>query len=122
MSYNHTVMYQRSRDSQISDDLVSSQSIEGRDFHDFDMLDAKIASALKKIISNPHFRRRVCVEEQRAQKQKRFLQGRQIACMVVEHFRATGAYDAAQTYQVFPIFAFSEMAFKISAQDWTKLY
>ena len=32
------------------------------------MLDAKMASALEKIISNPHFRRRVSVQEQRAQK------------------------------------------------------
>ena len=63
MSYNHNVMYQGSRDSQISNDLVSSQSIEGRDFTDSEVLDAKITSALKKIISNPLFRRRVSVEE-----------------------------------------------------------
>ena len=60
------------------------------------MLDAKIASALKKIISNQHFPRRVSVEEQRAQKHYRFLRGRQIAYMIFDHFRATGAYDAAQ--------------------------
>ena len=35
--------------------------------------------------------------EQRAQKHYRFLRGRQIACMVADHFRATGAYDASQT-------------------------
>ena len=39
------------------DDLVTSQSIEGRDFPDFEMLDAKIASALKKIIS------KICTSE-----------------------------------------------------------
>ena len=33
-------------------DLMTSQSIEGRDFPDFEMLDAKIASALKRIIPN----------------------------------------------------------------------
>ena len=41
------------------DDLMTSQSIEGRDFPDFEILDAKIAFALMKIISNQHFRRRV---------------------------------------------------------------
>ena len=33
-------------------DNMMSQSIEGLDFVDFEMLDAKIASALKRIISN----------------------------------------------------------------------
>ena len=63
------------------------------------MLDAMIASALIKIISNPHFRRRVSVEEQRAQKYDRFfiLRGRQIAYMIYEHFGATGAYEAVQS-------------------------
>ena len=60
------------------DDLVTSQSTEGRDVTDFEMLDAKIASALKKTISDQHFRRTVSVEEQRAQKHDRFLRGRQI--------------------------------------------
>ena len=49
-------------------DLMTSQSIEGRDFHDFEMLDAKIASAPKRIISNQYFRRRVNVEEQTSPK------------------------------------------------------
>ena len=50
------------------DDLLTSQSIEGKSFPDFEMLDARIASALRKIIFNTSFRRRVSVEEQRAQK------------------------------------------------------
>ena len=75
---------------------MTSQSIGVRDFPDFEMLDAKIASALKKIISQQHFRRRVSVEEQPAQKHDRTLRGRQIACMIYDHFRATGAYDATQ--------------------------
>ena len=68
------------------DDLMTSQSIEGRDFHDFEMLDAKIASALKKIITDQYFRRRVDVERQNAQKYDRFLPGRQTAYMIYEHF------------------------------------
>ena len=60
------------------------------------MLDAKIASALKKITTSVHFRRKVSVEEQGAQKYDRFLRGRQIAYMIYEHFRATGAYEAVQ--------------------------
>ena len=79
------------------DGFLTSQSITGRtDFYDYDLLDAKIASAEKKLITNVHFRRRVCTEELRAQNEARLLRGRQIASMICEHFRATGAYDAAQ--------------------------
>ena len=34
------------------------------------------------------------MEEQTAQKYERFLRGRQTACMICDHFRATGAPDA----------------------------
>ena len=52
------------------DDLMTSQSITGRrDFSHYDMLDAMIASALNRLLAkHVHFRRRVSVEEQRAQK------------------------------------------------------
>ena len=77
------------------DDLMTSQSIEGREFPGFEMLDVKIASAVKRLITNQYFRRRINVEGQHAQKYDRFLRGRQIAYMTYEHFRATGAHDAA---------------------------
>ena len=39
------------------DDLLTSQAITGRrHFSDYDMLDAKIASALKKLLRHVHFR------------------------------------------------------------------
>ena len=55
------------------------------------MLDAKIASALNKIIQNSHFKKKVSLEEQKAQKEDR--RGRQIAFMIYEDFRVTGAHD-----------------------------
>ena len=42
------------------DDLLTSQPIEGRDFHDFEMFDARIASALRKIIFNTSFKESQC--------------------------------------------------------------
>ena len=80
------------------DELMASRSIVGRiDFPDFDMLDSMIASALTKLLfTQIHFRKRVSVEEQRAQKHDRFLRGRQIAYMILEYFRATGANEAVQ--------------------------
>ena len=54
------------------DDLKSSSSIRGISMPNFDVLVARIASALNKIIHNSHFKRRISVEEQKAQKQDRF--------------------------------------------------
>ena len=79
------------------DELVTSRLIVEHDFPDFDMFDAMFASALKKLLSTQtHFRKRVSVEEQRAQKHDRFLRGRQIAYMIYEYIRAAGAYAAVE--------------------------
>ena len=80
------------------DELMTSRSIVARtNFPDFDMLDAMIASALKRLLDKHiHFRKRMSVEEHRAQKHHRFLRGRQIAYMIYEYFRATGTCEAVQ--------------------------
>ena len=65
---------------------------------DFEVLDARIASALNKIIHNSHFKRRVSLEEQKAQKEDRILRGRQIAYLIYEYFRVTGATDSVENY------------------------
>ena len=62
----------------------------------FEVLDARIASALNKIIHNSHFKRRISLEEQKTQKQDRFLRGRQIAYLIYEYFRVTGANDSVE--------------------------
>ena len=65
---------------------------------DFEVLDARIASALNRIIHNSHFKRRVSLEEQKAQKEDRFLRGRQIAYLIYEYYRVTGANDSVENY------------------------
>ena len=62
------------------------------------MLDARIASALNKIIPNSHFKKKVSLEDQKAQKEDRFLRGRQITYMIYEYFRVTGANDSVENY------------------------
>ena len=60
------------------DAFVRSRWITGQhNFLDFDMLDAMIASALKLLNTQSKFPKRVTVEEHRAQKDDRFLRGRQ---------------------------------------------
>ena len=56
------------------DDLKSSSSVRGIRMPDFEVLDARIASALNRITHNSHFKRSVSLEEQKAQKEDRFLQ------------------------------------------------
>ena len=80
------------------DDLISSSSVRGIRMPDFEVLDARIAPALNKIIHNSHFRRRISLKEQKAQKQDRFLRGRQIAYLIYEYFRVTGANDSVENY------------------------
>ena len=80
------------------DDLKSSRSITGTPSPDFEWLDAKIASAMNRIIQNTRFKRKVSLEEQKAQKDDRFLRGRQIACLFYQYFRVTGANDSVDNH------------------------
>ena len=75
------------------DELQSSRSVAGKNFPNFEMLDAKVASALNKILQNFHFKKKVDLKEQKAQKEDQFLRGRQTAFMINDYFRVTGAYD-----------------------------
>ena len=61
------------------DELRSSSSTRGISMPNCEVLDARIASALNKSIHNSKFKRRISLEEQKAQKQDRFFRGRQIA-------------------------------------------
>ena len=80
------------------EELKSSRSVSGKNFPNFEMLDAKIASALNKIIQNSHFKKEVSLEEQKAQKQDRFQRGRQIAFMIHDNFWVTGIHDPVLDY------------------------
>ena len=76
------------------DELKSSRSMQGY-IHvpNFEMLDARIASALIKIIQTFQFKKKVSLEEQKAQKEDRFPRGRQIAFMIHDNFRVTDGHD-----------------------------
>ena len=80
------------------DELRSSSSTRGISMPNFEVLDARIASALNKIIFKSHFARRISVEEQKAQKQDRFFRGRQIACLIYDYFQVTGSHDSVENY------------------------
>ena len=74
------------------DELRSSSSIRGISMPNFEVFDARIASALNKIIH------KISLEEQKAQKEDRFLRGGQIAYLIYEQFRVTGTDDSVENY------------------------
>ena len=70
-----------------------SRSIAGKTFPIFEMLNARIASALNKITQNSYFKKKVSLKEQTDQKEDRNQRGRQIAFTIYDYFRVTGAHD-----------------------------
>ena len=69
------------------DDLIFPKSTTGKDFPDYDELNMMMASALKMCYDKQtHFRKKVSIEEQRVQKNDRFLRERHIAFMIYDHF------------------------------------
>ena len=61
-----------------------------------------MASTLKKIFLNSYFKK-VSLEEQKGTLEDRFLRGRQVAIMIYEYFRVTGAHEAVLDHSIFRI-------------------
>ena len=79
------------------DDLITPKSITGKDLYIYEELGLKMASALERCYDEQtHFRKKISVGGQRAQKDSRFITGRQIAYLIYEYFRPAGSYDEIQ--------------------------
>ena len=104
------------------DDLRSSLSIRGISMPNFEVLDARTASALNKIIHNSHSKRRISLEEHKAQKQDRFLRGRQIAYLIYEYFRVTVPMILSRTMPTYSLSVYEMMMFRNSIQSGTEFY
>ena len=79
------------------DDLITPKSISGKDFTDYEELGMMMAAALNRYYDDQtHFWEKISVEEQRAQKDHRFLGEKQIAYSIYEYFRPTGSYVEIQ--------------------------
>ena len=81
------------------DDLMSSSSIRGIQMPNFEVLDARIASALNKIIHDSHFKKK---NQSRGTKGPRgrtfsFVEDRLLG-LIYEYFRVTGANDSVENY------------------------
>ena len=79
-------------------ELRSSSSTRDISMPNFEILDARITSVLIKNIHNSQFKRRISLEEQKTQKQHRFLRDRQIAYLIYDHFQVTGIHVSVENY------------------------
>ena len=104
------------------DELRSSSSTCGISMPNFEVLDARIASALNRIIHKSHFKRRISLEEQKVQKEDRFLRGRQIACLIYEYFRVIGTTILSRTRPTCSLLVFEMTIFRKSTQSGTEFY
>ena len=81
------------------DDLKSTCSIQRiSPFPDFELLDARIASALNKIIQNSCSQKKVSLEEQKNLKADRSFCGRQSAYLIYDNFRVTCVNHSVLSY------------------------
>ena len=51
---------------------------------------------MEQIIQNTRFKKKVSLEEMKADKEDSFFRGRQIAYLIFEYFRVTGANDSVE--------------------------
>ena len=80
------------------DDLLSSFSTRGIQMPNFEVLDARIPSALTRIIHNSQFKRRISLEEQQGPESGPFLRGRQIAYLDTKHLQVTRWNDSVENF------------------------
>ena len=113
---------QWTKEVELVDELRSSSSTRGISMPNFEVLDARIASALNKIIHNSQFKRRISLEEQKAQKEDRFLRGRQIAYLIYDQFRVTGTHDSVETTPTCSLLFFEMTIFRNSILSGTEYY
>ena len=104
------------------DDLQSWCSVTGIPGPNFELLDSRIASALNRIIHNSHFKKKVSLEEQKAQKHDHFLRGRQIAYLIYEYFRVTGANGSVENYADLFTIGLRNDEFRNSIQSGIEFY
>ena len=79
------------------DDLRSSSSTSGISMPNFEVLDARIASALNKIIHSSHFKRRISLEEQMPRSRTVSFEVDR-SYLIYDHYRVTGTHDSVENY------------------------
>ena len=91
--------------------------LQGKNSSNFELLDERIASSLNKIIRNSNFKKKVSLEERKAQKEDRFLRGRQIAYMIYDYIRVLALMIPFLITLIYSQLLLTMMMFKNSIRD-----
>ena len=105
------------------DDLKSSRSVRGTPGPNFELLDARIASALNKIIQNTRFKKKVSLEEMKSS-QRRPFSSRKTNCLpglpiLLGHWNPM---ILSKTIPTCSLLFFEMMIFRNSILSGTKFY
>ena len=104
------------------DDLKSSRSVRGIRMPDFEVLDAKIASALNRIIHNTQFKRKVSLEEQEAKKKTASSEEDRLLSWSANTSGSLGPTILSRIMQTCLLLFFEMMIFRNSIRNGTKIY
>ena len=89
----------------------------------FEVLDARIASALKKSSIIPGSKGESVWRNKRPRSRNRFLRGRQIAYLIYEYFRVTAANDSVEYYaDLFTIVLRTDDIQELETMDASEIY
>ena len=122
ISYGSHSMDQRMELVESVDELRTSSSFRGISMPKVVVLDARIASALNRIIHNSNFTRRISLEEQKSQKLDSFLRGRQIAYLIYDHSGVIGTMILSRTTPTCSPLFFEMTIFRNSFLSGTESY
>ena len=103
------------------DELRSSSSIRGISMPNFEVLDARIASALNKIIHNSQFRRRISLEEQKDPEAGPFPPWQADCLLDLRSIPGHWSHDSVENYACSLLF-FEMTIFRNSIQSGTEYY
>ena len=104
------------------DELKSSRSVDGKEFPNFEMLDAKIATALNKIIQNSHFKKKVSLEQQKAPKEDRGHVEDRLRLWLMTIFEWLALMIRNCIMLIYSLLFFAMMIFRTSMQDDVLLF
>ena len=106
------------------DDLMSSSSTRGIQMPNFEVLDARIALALNRIIHDSHFKRRISLEEQKGPEAGPF-PSRKTDRLLDLFTNTSGSQEPMMLSRIMPtcsLLVFEMMMFRNSTQSGMEIY
>ena len=100
------------------DDLMTSQSIEGHEFRIFEMLDAKKASSLKKIISHPYLKGESAWKSKKLKHKTDFFEEDRLLSGSTNISELLALMKLLLILQIYSVFLYKATTFKIFDTRW----